>query len=59
MFWFLARGYAILVPQSGIELPPSPLEGQVLATGPPEKSLFILKRQVDFRNISAYTSITG
>ena len=29
----------ILVPQSGIELPPPVLEGRVLTTGPPKKSL--------------------
>ena len=43
MFWFFvceARG--ILAPRPGIEPTPPALEGEVLTTGPPEKSLLLL-----------------
>ena len=43
MFWFFgheARG--ILAPPPGIEPSPPALEGEVLTTGPPGKSLFPL-----------------
>ena len=40
MFWFFGREECgILVPRSGIELTPPALEGEVLTTGPPGKSL--------------------
>ena len=39
VFWFFGyKAWGILVPQGGIEPAPSALEGEVLATGPPEKS---------------------
>ena len=40
MFWFFGReARGILAPQPGIEPTPSALEGEVLTTGPPGKSL--------------------
>ena len=40
MFWcFASKACGILVPQSGVEAAPYALEGEVLATGPPGKSL--------------------
>ena len=40
MFWFLGcEGCGILAPQPGIEPAPPPLEGKVLTTGLPGKSL--------------------
>ena len=40
MFWFFGPGACgILAPQPGIEPAPPALEGKVLTTGPPEKSL--------------------
>ena len=42
MFWsFGHEAYGILVPQAGIEPAPRALEGEVLTTGLPEKSLFL------------------
>ena len=42
MFWsFGHEAYGILVPQPGIEPAPRALEGEVLTTGLPEKSLFL------------------
>ena len=41
MFVFFARvACGILAPQPGIELTHPALEGRVLTTGPPEKSMF-------------------
>ena len=41
-FWSFGHGaYGILVPQPGIEVAPHALEGEVLTTGLPEKSLFL------------------
>ena len=41
MFDFFAHvACGILAPQPGIELTPPALEGRVLTTGPPEKSMF-------------------
>ena len=43
MFWFSdSETYGILAPHSGIEPTPPALESQVLATGPPGKSLSII-----------------
>ena len=40
MFWFFGhKPYGILSPQPGIEPAPPALEGKVLTTGPPGKSL--------------------
>ena len=40
MFWFFdSKACGILVPQSGMEPAPRALESEVLATGPPGKSL--------------------
>ena len=41
MFWFFLghKACEILAPQPGIEPVPSALEGEVLITGPPGKSL--------------------
>ena len=40
MFWFFGpETNGILVPQPGIEPRPPALEGEVLTTGPPGKSL--------------------
>ena len=47
MFWFFGpEAYGILAPQPGIEPAPPALEGEVLTTGPPGKSLrvFIMNR---------------
>ena len=42
MFWFFGpEACGILAPQPGIELVPPALEGEVLTTGPPGKSLFV------------------
>ena len=44
MFWsFLAEACGILAPQPGIELACPALEGKVLTTGFPGKSLFFVK----------------
>ena len=41
MFWFFGReAYGILAPQPGVEPAPLALEGKVLTTGPPGKSLY-------------------
>ena len=41
MFWcFGHEACGILIPQLGIEPAPTALEGEVLTTGPPGKSLF-------------------
>ena len=43
MFWFFSHeACEILTPQPGIEPAPSALEGEVLTTGSPGKSLLIL-----------------
>ena len=43
MFWFFGcEACGILAPQPGIKLTPPALEGEVLTTGPPGKSLFLL-----------------
>ena len=42
MFWFFGRkACGILAPRPEIEPTPRPLEGEVLTTGPPGKSLLI------------------
>ena len=42
MFWFFGReACGILAPQPGIEPAPPVLEGEVLTTGPPGKSLVL------------------
>ena len=42
MFWFfVSKACDILAPQPGIEPAPPVLEGKVLTTGPPVKSLYI------------------
>ena len=42
MFWFFdCEVCGILVPQQGIVLPPSALEGEILTTGPPGKLLIL------------------
>ena len=40
VFW--PQGMWLLGPRPGIEPAPPALEGEVLTTGPPEKSLFVL-----------------
>ena len=45
MFWFFGHeAYGILVPQPGMGPTPSAMEGEVLTTGWPGKSLILLKR---------------
>ena len=42
MFWlFDCKSHGILAPQRGIEPAPSTLEGEVLTSGPPGKSLVL------------------
>ena len=51
MFWFFGReAYGILAPQPGIEPTPPALEGEVLTTGPPEKSprLYLKARKTEY-----------
>ena len=44
LFWFFGhKAWRILVPQGEIEPAPSALEGEVLTTGPPEKSPSFVK----------------
>ena len=41
MFWLFGHeAYGILAPQPGLELAPPLLEGRVLTSGPPGKSLW-------------------
>ena len=43
MFWFFGQeACGILAPRPGIEPAPPALEGEVLTTGPPGKSLFLI-----------------
>ena len=43
MFWFSGyEAYGVLAPQPGMELTSPALEGEVLTTGPPGKSLVFL-----------------
>ena len=49
MFWFFGgEAWGILVPWPGIEPAPPELEGEVLTTGPPGKSLYY------FSNVNIY-----
>ena len=49
MFWvFGPKACVILAPQPGIEPTPPVLEGKVLTTGPPEKSLKLLSLRSTF-----------
>ena len=61
MFWFFGHeAWKILAPQRGIEPSPPALEGDVLTTGPPRKSLEgifkgILKPMSDTKVLPGYT----
>ena len=49
MFWYFGHeACGILAPQPGIEPTPPALEGKVLTTGPPGKSLFFFPSEANF-----------
>ena len=57
MFWFFGcEACGILAPQPGIEPTPPALEGEVLTTGPPGKSLDSSFKVLSF-GVICYTAI--
>ena len=58
MFWFFSHeACGILAPQPGIEPATPALEGEVLTTGPPGKSLMYLLEQCLAQNRYSVTSL--